>query len=241
MQQFHLNIKYKIGISNRVADHLSRPPMDALTTVLHSCGHETSEWPQLYQQDLDFSTTYHLLGTCTTVTDFHIQDIILCHLSHIYGPTSESANMILESHYSQMERHFGVEKIVVILQKLFYWPKIRQNVSKYIRSFTICAIAKTTIKKQGLYTPLPTLEKPSESISMDYISGLPSTKRGNDCVFVVVDWFLKMTILTACKKNITVEYTSKIFFERVWVHFGIPYTIILDWDIRFLNTFWLSL
>jgi hypothetical protein len=76
---------------------------------------------------------------------------------------------------------------------------------------------------------------------MDYMSGLPSTKQGNDCVFVVVDRFSKMAILTACKKNITVEDTAKLFFERVWVHFGIPQTIISDRDNRFLNTFWSSL
>jgi hypothetical protein len=82
---------------------------------------------------------------------------------------------------------------------------------------------------------------PWESISMDYMSGLPSTKRGNDCVFVVVDHFSKMEILTACKKNITVEAITKIFFEQVWVHFGIPQTIISDHENRFLNTFWSSL
>jgi hypothetical protein len=48
---------------------------------------------------------------------------------------------------------------------------------------------------------------------MDYMSGLPSTKKDNDCVFVVVDQFLKMAILIACKKSITVEDTAKIFFR----------------------------
>jgi hypothetical protein len=76
---------------------------------------------------------------------------------------------------------------------------------------------------------------------MDYMLGLPSTKHGNDCVFVVVDRFSKMSIMMACKKNIRVEATAKIFFERVWVHFGIPQSIILDQDNRFLSTFWSSL
>jgi hypothetical protein len=76
---------------------------------------------------------------------------------------------------------------------------------------------------------------------MDYMSGLPSTKWGNDCVFVVVDHFSKMAILVACKKSITVEATAKLFFERVWVHFGIPQTIVSDQDSRFLSTFWSSL
>jgi hypothetical protein len=121
--------------------------------------------------------------------------------------------MIWEAHYSRVAGHFGVEKTVAMLQKHFYWPKLRQEVNKYIRSCTACAIAKPTTKKQGLYTPLPTPDRPWESISMDYMSGLPSTKWGNDCVFVVVDHFSKMVILVACKKSITTEATAKLFFE----------------------------
>jgi hypothetical protein len=63
---------------------------------------------------------------------------------------------------------------------------------------------------------------PWESISMDYMYGLPFTKKGNDCVFVVVDWFSNMAILTAYKKSITATNISKLFFE---------------WDIKFCNTF----
>ena len=48
---------------------------------------------------------------------------------------------------------------------------------------------------------------------MEYMSGLPSTKRGNDFVFVVVDRFSKMEILVACKKSIMTEATAKLFFE----------------------------
>jgi hypothetical protein len=73
------------------------------------------------------------------------------------------------------------------------------------------------------------------------MSGLPSTKQGNDCIFVVVDRFLKMAILTSFKKSVTMTDTAKIFFERVWLHFGIPETIIFDQESRFLSTFWSSL
>jgi hypothetical protein len=163
--------------------------MHALTTFLHSCGHEASAWPQLYQQDLDFTTTYHLFGTGTIVVDFHIQDIILCHLGHICVPTSEHVMMILEAYYIWVARNFGIEKTVSILQKHFYWPKLRQDVSNYIRSCTSCAISKPTIKKKGLYTPLPILKKPWESISMDHMFGMSSTKKGNDYVFVIVNRF----------------------------------------------------
>jgi hypothetical protein len=66
-------------------------------------------------------------------------------------------------------------------------------------------------------------------------------KWGNGCVFVVVDRFSKMVILASCNNIITTKATSKLFFEQVWVHFGFPQTIILDWDSQFLNIFLSSL
>jgi hypothetical protein len=212
-----------------------------LTMVLDSCGHETSGWPQLYETDPDFTTTYQMLGANAVVDNFHLQDGLLCRLGHICVPSSERAKMIWESHYSWVAGHFGVEKTVAMLQKHFYWPKLRQEVSKYIRSCTAYAIAKPTTKKQGLYTPLPTPDRPWESISMDYMwASHPPSGEMTVFLWLLID-FSKMAILVACKKSITIEATAKIFFERVWVHFGIPQTIVSDQDSRFLNTFWLSL
>jgi hypothetical protein len=117
-------------------------------------------------------------------------------------------------------RHFDMEKKMAVLQKNFYWPKLRQVFSKYIRSCITCSITKPYIKKKWLYTPIYTPDRPWDSISMDYMSVLPSTKKGNDYVFVGVDRFSKMTNLTPCKMSITFEATTKLLFEHVWVHFG---------------------
>jgi hypothetical protein len=130
-----------------------------------------------------------------------------------------------------------VEKIVVVMKNYFYWLNLWQDVNKYIRSCTTRTIEKPSIKKQGLYTPFPTRDRPWESISMDHISILPSTKHGNYYVFIVIDRFSKMADLVPCKKSIIVKATDKLFFKCIWVHFGLPQTIILDYDSRFLSTF----
>jgi hypothetical protein len=119
--------------------------------------------------------------------------------------------------------------------------KLQQEINKYSSSCTDCAIAKMTTKKQGLYTPLSTPNRPLELISMDYMFSLSSSKQRNDCVFVFVDRFSNMAILVAYKKRITTEATAKLFFEQVWVHFGIPQTIVSDRDSLFFITFWSSL
>jgi len=144
---------------------------------------------------------------------FHLQGALVCHMGHLCVPTSECANMIWEGHYYRLAGHFGIYKIVAVLQKYFYLRKLQKDIRKYIRSYTTYTISKSTIKKQGPYTPLPTPSRPLESISMDYMSFLPSTEHGNDCMFMVINKFFKMAILAVCKKSITSEEISKIFFE----------------------------
>jgi hypothetical protein len=101
----------------------------------------------------------------------------------------------------------------------------------------IYTISKPTIKKQGIYTPFATPNNNWDSISMDYMCVLPSTKHGNECVFVIVDQFSKMAIFTPYKKSIIFEATVNLFFEIFWVHFELPHIVISDHDRILLCTF----
>jgi hypothetical protein len=118
--------------------------------VLKLCGHETSGWPQLYERDPDFAATYQMLGANIVFADFHLQDELLCHMDHLCIPSSKRAKLIWESHSSWVARHTGVEKTMAMSK--FIFDELRQDVNKHIRSCTTCAIAKLTIKKQGMYT-----------------------------------------------------------------------------------------
>ena len=65
--------------------------------------------------------------------------------------------------------------------------------------------------------------------------------KGHDYLYVIVDRFNKMCILIPCSKQNTAEQTAKLFFEHVWVHFGLPTSIVSDQDTRFVGNFWSSL
>ena len=76
---------------------------------------------------------------------------------------------------------------------------------------------------------------------MDFVGGLPMSRKGHDYLYVVVDRFNKMCILMACKKTITTEQTTNIFLQNVWIHFGLPTSIVSDRDSRFVGNFWSKL
>lgn len=61
----------------------------------------------------------------------------------------------------------------------------------------------STQKPYGLLSPLPVAERPFQMVSMDFITNLPVTKDGNDCMLVMVDTFTKYVIIIPCKTAIS--------------------------------------
>ena len=60
LQQFHLVIKYKKGIQNKVADMLSRPPISA-SIVIQQSPLVHASYVEKYTTDEDFKEVYKSL------------------------------------------------------------------------------------------------------------------------------------------------------------------------------------
>jgi hypothetical protein len=89
--------------------------------------------------------------------------------------------LLQEVHGGGLMCHFGAKKMEDTLATHFFWPKMRRDVKRFIAHCTTCQKAKSQLKQHGLYMPLPVPSIPWVDIAMDFILGLPRTKRGGYC------------------------------------------------------------
>jgi transposase InsO family protein len=157
-------------------------------------------------------------------------------------PASSVRLLVLqEAHVGGLMGYFYVKKTEDVLAAHFFWPRMRRDVERYVSRCTTCNKAKSRLNPHGFYMPLPVPRAPWEDISMDFVLGLPRTKRGRDSVFVVVDRFSKMAHFIPCHKIDNASHVADLFFNEVVRLHGVPNTIISDRDAKFLSHFWRTL
>ncbi|CAI7848657.1 unnamed protein product [Closterium sp. NIES-54] len=77
--------------------------------------------------------------------------------------------------------HFGSNKTLAGIAKVYYWPHMANDVQKFVTSCDTCQRMKSSKqKKAGLLQPLPVPEQPWQVVSLDFITGLPPTNAGHD-------------------------------------------------------------
>lgn len=236
LQQFSFVVKHKSGTANKAADALSRRQLLLTNMRVQVVGFD--DFRDLYESDAYFGHIIRNLHLSVNA-DYLLHDgflfrgLLLC-----IPDTSLRHHIISELHAIG---HVGRDRSIDLVRRSHFWPHLVRDVSRYVARCRICQISKGTTTNAGLYRPLPTPSRPWDSISMDFVLGLPRMQRGSDSIFVIVDRFSEMVHFVPCKKTTDALNIAKLFFREVFRIHGLPSFIISDRDTRFPSHFWRSL
>eukprot|EP00253_Pinus_taeda_P022905 PITA_22905 len=90
--------------------------------------------------------------------------------------------------------HPEYQKMIFALRKEFFWPGMKEEVAEYLAK--CLEFQQVKAKNQhlvGLLHPRPISEWKWETISIDFITGLPKSRKKNDSIMVVMDKLSKFT------------------------------------------------
>jgi len=134
-----------------------------------------------------------------------------------------------EAHLSKLSIHPGSSKMYQDLRSHFWWTKMKKEIAAYVAHCDTCCIVKARhMKPARLLQPLLVPEWKWEEVSMDFITGLPTTRKGNDSIWVIIDRLTKSAHFIPAKNTYRPpEYADIYIAEIVKLH-GIPKSIISD-------------
>ena len=136
--------------------------------------------------------------------------------------------ILFEVHDTAISGHLGREKTYGLVSQIYWWPKLYKWVSTYVRTCETCQRVKPSAHATAPLASLPVPTGCWESMSMDFVFGLPKDSDGNTCIVVFVDRLSKMTHLAAVPDSIDGEGTALLFIDRVFRQHGLPMAIVSD-------------
>ena len=161
--------------------------------------------------------------------------------NRLFVPLSLREDVLKESHQSQFTVHPGGTKMFHDVARNFWWNGMKKDIAAFVSRCLTCQQVKAEHKHPGgLLQPLPVPEWKWEHITMDFVVGLPRSRRGNDAIWVIVDRLTKSAHFISIKVTDTVDKLCQRYLNEILRLHGAPVSIISDRDPRFISRFWTS-
>ncbi|MCO5575130.1 hypothetical protein L7F22_028927 [Adiantum nelumboides] len=240
LSRFNFHIAHIAGKHNQVANALSRrPKVDVVSIATHN---------YLFSMIIEYAIDPYFKYVISAIAlgkneePFTLQDGYLLHGNRLCITRSLREKVMFESHAPPYVGHRGIQTTMRAIETYFYWPTMKRDIQDYVSKCVVCQKTKYDRGKQpGFLQPLPILDSPWESISMDFIIGLPKSIQGNIGIWTIVNRFSKQAHFILIKKTIKAHQMATLFISQIFKYHGLPTSIVSDKDPSMTSNFWKGL
>ena len=131
--------------------------------------------------------------------------------------------------------HPGRDRTYSRLARSYWWPRMSQDVKRFVRSCKKCQHSKGDRPRQAPLQCLPVPSEPWQDISMDFITGLPESSTGSNAVLTFIDRLSKQAHFVPTKTTVNAVDTADLYIQNIFRLHGLSRSIVSDRDPRFTS------
>lgn len=136
-------------------------------------------------------------------------------------------------HDSPVSGHLGIQRIIRKMnQSSYYWPKIREFVTNYVKSCHVCEERKNPQRKKRSAMESFITGGRWERIAADIAGPFPKSESGNVYILVVADYFTKFVEIFPIP-NMEAETVANVIFKGWIKRYECPYALHTDQGRQF--------
>ena len=139
------------------------------------------------------------------------------------------------SHENPLAGHLGINKMYWKIRQQFYWPKMKTQISQYIKTCHTCQMIGKPNQKIPIapLLPIPAFGEPFSRIIIDCVGPLPKSKSGNQYLLTIMCASTRFPEAIPLR-NIKSPQISKALIKFFTV-FGLPKSLQSDQGSNFLS------
>ena len=172
-----------------------------------------------------------------TQSQYLLQDEILYHVEpdstlRLIPPSKNREQLFKQAHGGVFGGHLRDVKVHSELQRHYWWPGMRGDVSQWSRGCLVCATHNTGRAVRPPLTPIP-VAGPFDRIGVDVIQ-FPRSADGNQYAVVFMDYLTKWPEVFAVPDQ-TAATIARLLVEEVVSRHGVPAEVLSDRGSAFLS------
>ena len=214
LQEYDFQLEYIPGKTNTVADALS--------------------WPANANQGQQDNKDITVLPQQICVLHTLEGQVIIPNVKEV------KRAIVSKAHDAPTAGHPGRDEMLQKVQQNYWWVRMKQWISDYIKGCAICQQTKVQTHKR----PVPMYRIPTtpgtlpfQTIAMDLITGLPNRWGFNAILTIIDHGCSRAAVFLPCTTNISGPGIAQLYLDYVYRWFGLPTKIISDRDPHFTSHF----
>lgn len=121
--------------------------------------------------------------------------------ARVIVPEKLRASVIRQYHNSQLACHQGKERTWLQISDTFFWPGMKNDVTRWVKSCLACRRRKTPRPIRAGITEAALATKPNETIAMDIWGPIFPSNKGNTYVLTMIDTFTRWPVRYRSRTN----------------------------------------